>query len=597
MKKALFAISSLGLGHATRTLAILRHFLPRYEITVLSYGKALAFLRQELLDENVTFLEVEDYPNLERGEGVSFYYYLLTDLIRTNVRIHREHIVTAEREGEYDFIFSDGRYGVYSQTVPSFLLSHQISFMPPRGLAVFKFLADFANGHYFKHFSTVFIPDYEPYQNSLAGNLSHPSWIGRFSHEYIGVVSSYEAMDIEEDIDYLFVISGYLEATKESFVARLLAQAKTLPGKKVFILGDPTRTEITHMQEENITLYPSATQQLRTTLFSRAKVVVSRTGYTTIMDLVECDKRAILFPTPRSTEQEYLAAFHQHRGYFVIGEPDRLDLDRLSEALPSTQPLAPRDRTAAALAQIDRSIMSHLEPYFFTLVVPVHNEEAYLPETVEALAHLRYDSDRYEIILVENGSTDASYTIAKTYEETMTSLKVHQSERGVSTARNLGLSHADARSDFTIFLDADTHIGPHFLKELNTYLRKHAGQNPVIGTCAVAPWKSDTWYDRLWCKLFDIGHKVTRTSCAIQIAKTSVARLVTYDETLHYSEDLKFIKSMRVFGNFFFVDTNQVATSMRRFQREGYLKTLLHWIWQANTPEAMKRDKSYRAVR
>jgi len=173
MKKALFAVSSLGLGHATRSLAVIRHFIQEYEITVISYGNALRFLQEELLEYEVSFIEVEDYPPLERGEGVYFYLYLFTDLIKTNFVIKSEHKVTAQIQDDYEFIFSDGRYGVCSAKTPSFLLSHQISFMPPKWLGFFKFVTDFSNYFYFKNFNKVFIADYKKYDKSLAGNLSH----------------------------------------------------------------------------------------------------------------------------------------------------------------------------------------------------------------------------------------------------------------------------------------------------------------------------------------------------------------------------------------------------------------------------------------
>jgi len=174
MKKILFAISSLGLGHATRTLPVIRHFAKSYEIDIISYGNALKFLKEELKDfENINFIEMEDYPPLERGEGSCFYYYLIKDLITTNNIIKKEHKKVSEIEKNYEFIFSDGKYGIYSKQIPSFLLSHQISFMPPKFLKIFKFISDIGNLKYFRNFNTVFIPDFKDYKSFLAGKLSH----------------------------------------------------------------------------------------------------------------------------------------------------------------------------------------------------------------------------------------------------------------------------------------------------------------------------------------------------------------------------------------------------------------------------------------
>jgi len=598
MKKALFAVSSLGLGHATRSLAIIKHFMKEYDITIISHGNALKFLQEELSQSNTTFMEVEDYPKLERGERMYFYLYLFMDLIKTNFVIRDEHKMTNEMEDDFSFIFSDGRYGIYSKRVPSFLLSHQISFMPPKWLSFFKFVTDFSNYLYFKNFNKVFIADYKKYDESLAGNLSHTPLTHFFSHDYIGIVSSYKKLDIKEDVDYLFIISGYLEDKKKSFISKLLEQAKKLDGKKVFILGDVGKHDVTQMQEDDITIYPSVTKDFRNELFCRAKIIVSRTGYTTIMDLVELDKKAILFPTPNSTEQEYLATYHKYKDYFVICEnEDNFDLRELSGKLEQTISLNPPSKTEEALIYIDKTFKSYFHKNFFSIIVPIFNEEKYLSKCVEKLLELDYDKNDFEIILVENGSTDDSYKIAKFYEENEENLKTYQSQKGVSKAKNMGLKYASENSDFTIFLDADTLLKKDFLNELNNHINKNAKNNLSIGTTAINPSDSGSWYDRCWYKFFDIAHKFTKTSYSIQIAKTSVAREVKFDVDLNYSEDLKFIKTMLVFGDFFFLNTNQVATSSRRFRQDGYFKTLFYWNIQAWTPEKFKKNKPYSSVR
>jgi len=598
MKKVLFAVSSLGLGHATRSLAIMKHFIREYEITIISHDKALIFLQEELSDENVNFIDFEDYPKLERGEGIKFYLYLLTDLIKTSFVIKDEHKKCLMIEDKYEFMFSDGRYGVYSDRIPSFLLSHQISFMPPRYLGMFKFITDFSNYSYFKKFNKVFIPDYKKTNDSIAGNLSHAIMTKFFPHDYIGVVSSYKKLDVEEDIDYLFIISGYLQEKKDNFVSKLLEQAKKLEGKKVFMLGDPNSNDIVKMDEYDITIYPSATKEFRNKLFCRAKVVISRTGYTTMLDLVELDKKAILFPTSNSTEQEYLASYHKYKDYFVICEDENnFDLKELSNKLDDTISLVPKNKTNEALLNIEKTVKSFFHKNFFTIVIPIYNEEKYIEQTLNKLLKLDYDKKYFEIILVENGSTDDSYNIVLSYEEISNNIKVYQSEKGVSKAKNLGLKYANEKSDLTIFLDADTLLEKDFLKEINNHINKNANHNLVMGTTSIKPSDSSSWYDKSWFKFYDIGHKLTKTSYSIQIAQTNIAQKVRYDEDLNYSEDLKLINEMRLFGDFFFLNTNQVSTSTRRFKKDGYFKTLFFWNVQALTPYKNKINKPYSSVR
>ncbi len=322
--QALFAISSLGLGHATRTLAVLRAYLRRgYAVTLVSSGNTLAFLRLELAGErHVRFREMADYPPLERGRGWRLYVYLLLDLARTWWRIRREHRALKTVAGDYDFIFSDGRYGFHSARTPSFILSHQVAFMAPRGLGWASRITTAFNIASFARFDCLFIADFPDTQENMAGGLAHVPALGHCEHRYVGVLSSYQHLDVEQDIDYLFVISGYLHEHKDSFVRALLEQARELPGRKVFVLGNAAEDESAYdaWRSDTLAIHGVASGGLRQQLFARARCVISRSGYSTIMDLVEHDKRALLIPTPNQTEQAYLADWLGRRGWYVTRE-------------------------------------------------------------------------------------------------------------------------------------------------------------------------------------------------------------------------------------------------------------------------------------
>ncbi|MGD9164773.1 MAG: hypothetical protein PVF13_08435, partial [Chromatiales bacterium] len=159
--RALFAISSLGLGHASRSLVIVREYLRRgYAVTIISQGTAMEFLRLELEQAvSVEFKEWPDYPPLERGKGWRLYAYLFFDLLMTWRLIRHEHKALEAVAADYDFIFSDGRYGFHSRFTPSFILTHQVAFMPPKGLRETSWLTEHVNVAALRKFDCVFIPD------------------------------------------------------------------------------------------------------------------------------------------------------------------------------------------------------------------------------------------------------------------------------------------------------------------------------------------------------------------------------------------------------------------------------------------------------
>lgn len=604
-RRALFGISSLGLGHATRSLAVIREYLHRgYAITVVSTGNAMAFLRLELHDEpKVEFRDMPDYPPLERGTGWRLYGYLLLDLLRTWRIIRDEHRTVQNIAADYDFIFSDGKYGFHSPWAPSFILSHQIAFVPPKWLREAAWLTEKTNIAALKKFDLLFIPDYFGPSLNLAGHLSHSRTLHRCPHRYVGILSSYQHQEQEQDIDYLFVISGYLLEHKGSFVRDLLEQALTLPGKKVFVLGTAQGYEVAYerYRSDTLEIHNVATGQLRQTLFNRARMVISRAGYTTLMDLVEHDKRALLIPTPNQSEQEYLATYLGQQNYYIArSQHERFDLSQALQACEQTRLFEPPWKTEASLHRITDCINELLHQHYISIIVPAHNEEAEIEATLRCLLAQRYPADRYEIVLVENASTDTTLAIAQKLAEQYKDRRLHiitVEQGGASRAKNIGLEKLAPESEWVVFCDADTRLDRNFLPQLNTWLNRHGEDELSIGTTRVRPEAGCGWYGRVWFQAYDIIHRLTRSSFSIQIARTPVARGVRFHEELHFAEDLHFIHECRRYGRFFFVPTDQVSTSTRRFDTVGYLRLALRWTFEALLPMRFKLNRKYHVIR
>lgn len=95
--------------------------------------------------------------------------------------------------------------------------------------------------------------------------------------------------------------------------------------------------------------------------------------------------------------------------------------------------------------------------YILSCIIPVYNVEQYINECIESL--LKISSLSFEIILVDDGSTDSSSGILDQYAMEYASIKViHQSNEGLSVARNRGLE--EANGDYVVFIDSDDWINP-----------------------------------------------------------------------------------------------------------------------------------------
>lgn len=95
-----------------------------------------------------------------------------------------------------------------------------------------------------------------------------------------------------------------------------------------------------------------------------------------------------------------------------------------------------------------------------SIIIPVYNVERYLSECLDSV--LAQNIEDFELILVNDGSTDSSGKICDAYAEIDNRIRVfHQANAGSSTARNLGISKAQGK--YICFIDSDDTVTPHYL--------------------------------------------------------------------------------------------------------------------------------------
>ncbi len=233
-----------------------------------------------------------------------------------------------------------------------------------------------------------------------------------------------------------------------------------------------------------------------------------------------------------------------------------------------------------------------MEKLFFSFVIPAHNEENYIENTLEHLQQLDYPADKFEVIVIENGSTDRTLEIAKKFERV--GFRVLLSGKGVSRARNVGIDHLAPQSDWVVFLDADTTLEIEFLNELNTYLSQRTGC--TTGTVSLRP-VPESAYARAWFWVHNVGHMLSRTSFTIHMVKRSLFPPLRYDEHMITAEDIHMIRQAERQGTFFYMWTNSAATSTRRFEKLGWWYILFYWTFVAVLPENWQRHFTYEEVR
>ena len=100
-----------------------------------------------------------------------------------------------------------------------------------------------------------------------------------------------------------------------------------------------------------------------------------------------------------------------------------------------------------------------------SIIVPVYNVETFLNKCVNSLLNQDLPKEDYEIILVDDGSTDGSGNLCDSLAEEHGNIRViHQQNRGLSGARNAGIPVASG--DYVLFVDSDDYLCPNVLGTL-----------------------------------------------------------------------------------------------------------------------------------
>jgi len=163
----------------------------------------------------------------------------------------------------------------------------------------------------------------------LAGKLSHPAilpvnciYLGALSRFSFGLAYDQQAVPIQYDI--VVVLSGP-EPQRSIFEEKILYQLISTNLKGIVIRG-VIDSDQSYDLTENIRVFSRLeTQQLKTDMLG-SEVIICRSGYSSIMDVVTIGKRAIFIPTPGQTEQEYLAQYMMDKKIFFAMPQSEFDL-------------------------------------------------------------------------------------------------------------------------------------------------------------------------------------------------------------------------------------------------------------------------------
>ncbi len=204
-----------------------------------------------------------------------------------------------------------------------------------------------------------------------------------------------------------------------------------------------------------------------------------------------------------------------------------------------------------------------------SIIIPTLNEEKYLSLLLREIKKQNFND--YEIIIADAGSEDKTVEISKNY-----GCKIIQ---GGLPARGRNEGAKIAKGEIFLFMDADNIFLPE--KFLENLLEEFEKRKLDIASFPIYPQGNgfDKFVYRIynnWVNLFQRFSAYATNS--VLVKKEIHQKIGGFDEEIKIGEDHIYAKVARKFGQFGFIKTEPVLTSIRRFEKDGRLKTYLKYF-------------------
>jgi len=182
------------------------------------------------------------------------------------------------------------------------------------------------NKAFIRNYDECWIPDFEGAIN-LSGDLAHQYKLPIDTY-FIGPLSRFENTEQPSEgkkIELLVLLSGP-EPQRTIFEEIIVRQLENTNLQTIIVQGIPEKEKVKKVNER-LTIYSHLETAALQKFIRQSDMVLCRSGYSTIMDIVVFGKKAILVPTPGQTEQEYLARYYQEKNYFYTVSQKLFQLD------------------------------------------------------------------------------------------------------------------------------------------------------------------------------------------------------------------------------------------------------------------------------
>lgn len=297
-----------GLGHAARSIPIIRRLLLHNNVIVACGNSAYNFLKKELPE--VEIIQIDDWKIKYPKHKINLFTILgwVPVMIRNTWHEHKivKKIILSHR---INCIVSDNRYGLLFKGIDCYIITHQVYPKMPQYLGFLENICGFFFKKYLSKFHKVLIPDFDSNTN-LSGSLAAERNLHPDKFVKIGILSRFceynQTVHFYNENDVMVLLSG--QENQRTILENMLID--TLDGCRhnVLFVRGVSNTKSTIYDTSNIRFCNILSGNKLIHAIKSSKVIICRAGYSTLCDMVALNKKCVVvIPTPGQTEQEYLA--------------------------------------------------------------------------------------------------------------------------------------------------------------------------------------------------------------------------------------------------------------------------------------------------
>jgi spore coat polysaccharide biosynthesis predicted glycosyltransferase SpsG len=306
-----------GLGHATRMIPLAKKLRDLDHNVIIGSGKEYhSLFRNEL--PGLSYIVFSGFkPTYSRYLPQYLYLLLKTPLLL--YQIIREHNTLKKiiEEHKIDIVISDNRFGLWNKKITSVYVTHMPLIPLPGYLRFLEIIGVKIHREIIKRYSLCFIPDL-PGGLNISGRLSHGIKLPE-NVRFTGILSRFQtsgshSVDIHKSHYNTVILSGP-EPQRGILRKKLISILKEKTIQGVIFEGRADKSPEV-IQDANISCYSHLPANEMEEIIKGSDTIITRSGYTTIMDLISLNCSALLIPTPGQTEQEYLAEYLSGMGWF-----------------------------------------------------------------------------------------------------------------------------------------------------------------------------------------------------------------------------------------------------------------------------------------